>query len=244
MAQNIETTLEVTDAHIKILKVKKSGNQKIITFSWIQNIVSFSDDRISALLSEKFSSQPRLLDHLAIIVPRRYVILKKLKLPSQNLDELKRMINVQLVNLIPYPAEDVTFDFKIIHKDQAGFSQVLIVLVNKDVTALYKQHLKEGGAILFHIPSRFFNLKPILAHISKDLGGYAAFKSTPDEGLTMRTVWGIITWNQQKYLQLVSQGGWQMLEASNYPSIRGWDDDYSTVLPIIQWQQVQGPFHR
>ncbi|MBF0490063.1 MAG: fused MFS/spermidine synthase [Candidatus Omnitrophica bacterium] len=126
--------------------------------------------------------------------------------------------------------------------DAFGGDSIPTHLVNRDVTALYKQHLNEGGAIFFHIPNRYFDLKPILAHIAQDLGGYAAFKSTRNEGLTMQTVWGIITWDQQKFSRLVHEFGWQPLKADSYTSIHPWSDDYSTILPIIRWDQLTDTF--
>lgn len=133
--------------------------------------------------------------------------------------------------------KDVIYDTIIV--DAFGGDSIPTHLINRDVTKLYKEHLSPGGVILFHIPSRYFDLKPILAHIADDLGGFAAYKSTPDEGFTMRTVWGIVTWDQQKYLKLVADEGWQVLDAYSYPSIRSWSDNYSTVLPIIRWSQVE-----
>jgi spermidine synthase len=136
--------------------------------------------------------------------------------------------------------KDVLYDIMII--DAFGGDSIPTHLVNKDVTALYKKHLNPQGAVLFHIPNRYFDLKPILAHIADDLGGYAAFKATPDEGLTMRTVWGIITWDQQKYLELVTHHGWEILDVYSYRSIRSWSDDYSTILPIIRFDQLKNSF--
>jgi spermidine synthase len=136
--------------------------------------------------------------------------------------------------------KDVLYDILVV--DAFGGDSIPMHLVNRDVAALYKKHLNSEGAILFHIPNRYFNLKPILAHMAKDLGAYAAFKSTPDEGFTMRTVWGIMTWDQEKYLKLVSEHGWQILDANDYPSIRSWSDDYGTILPIIQWEQIIDTF--
>ncbi len=132
--------------------------------------------------------------------------------------------------------KNILYDIIII--DAFGGDSIPTHLINSNVTSLYKEHLNSGGAVLFHIPNRYFDLKPILAHIAKNLGGYAAFKSTPDEGFTMRTVWGIVMWDQEKYYQLTTKEGWQMLDANSYPSIRPWNDEYSTILPIIQWDQL------
>jgi spermidine synthase len=132
--------------------------------------------------------------------------------------------------------------YDVIIVDAFGGDSVPTHLINNDVTHLYKEKLNEGGVIVFHIPNRYFDLKPILAHIAQSVGGYAAFKATGDEGLTMRTVWGMITFDQQKYMRLLTDYNWQPLTSSNYSSIRPWSDDYSTILPIIEWKQLQASF--
>lgn len=134
----------------------------------------------------------------------------------------------------------VLYDILVV--DAFGGDSIPTHLINKDVATIYKQYLNEGGAVLFHIPNRYFDLKPILAHIAKDLGGFAAYKTAANDKLTLQTVWGIITWDQQKYLSLVSTHGWQALDAKDYPNIRSWDDNYSTILPIIRWEQLKDSF--
>ncbi len=132
--------------------------------------------------------------------------------------------------------KDVLYDVLIV--DAFGGDSIPTHLVNSDVTHLYKKHLKEGGIIFFHIPNRYFDLKPILAHIAHNVGAYAAFKATSDEGFTMRTIWGIITWDQQKYIRMITEKNWQPLDSRSFNSVKPWSDNYSNVLPIIEWAQI------
>ena len=154
------------------------------------------------------------------------------------------------LSLTPGPVNIITGDarisllknkdtrYDIIMVDAFGGDSIPTHLINRDVTALYKERLNEGGAVVFHIPNRYFDVKPILAHIARDLGGYAAYRATSDEGFTMRTVWGMITWDYMRYMQLISEQGWHPLDADNYQTIRPWSDEYSTILPIIDWHQL------
>jgi spermidine synthase len=154
------------------------------------------------------------------------------------------------LSLAPGPINIFTGDGRIsLEKNKEAMYDIIVIdafggdsipshLINRDVTALYKKHLREGGAIVFHIPNRYFDMKPILAHIANDLEGYAAFKATSDEGYTMRTVWGIITWDSSKHQQLINEHNWKPLTSTSYSSIRPWSDDYSNILPIVDWNQM------
>lgn len=157
------------------------------------------------------------------------------------------------LRLAPGPIETFIGDGRIMLKQQGRKYDIIVVdafggdsipthLLNNDMITSYHQRLNEGGAIAFHIPNRYFNVKPILAHMAASMGAYAAYKRTPDEGFTMRTVWGMITWDQARYLKLINEHGWQPLKASDYPWVRAWDDDYSSVLPIIKWGQLTDSF--
>ena len=133
--------------------------------------------------------------------------------------------------------KDVIYDVLII--DAFGGDSIPTHLVNRDVAAIYKKHLSKEGLIFFHIPNRYFDLKPILAHMAEDLGAQVAYKETSDAGLTMRTVWAVMTWDQDKYQKLLMQYDWKAIDVGLYPAIRPWSDDYSTILPIIRWDELQ-----
>ena len=94
--------------------------------------------------------------------------------------------------------------------------------------------------ILFHIPNRYFNLEPAIAHIARDLGAYAATKEAQQDGITLHTFWAVVTWDQPRYLHLINDQGWKALDANQTPKIRTWSDDYSSVLPVLRWDQFTG----
>ncbi len=127
--------------------------------------------------------------------------------------------------------EDARYDLFIV--DAFGGDSVPIHLVNKDVVELYRRHLTEQGGLLFHITNRYLSLNGVIAHIAKSLGGYAAIKDVPDGGANMRSIWAVLTWDQGRYVRLVTQEGWTPIEAGQYPHMRLWSDDYSNILPII-----------
>ncbi len=133
--------------------------------------------------------------------------------------------------------KDVLYDVLVI--DAFGGDSIPTHLINRDVAAIYKEHLSKEGVILFHIPNRYFDLKPILAHIAQDMGAQVAYKQTSDEGLTMRTVWAVMTWDKQKYQKLLNQYNWKTIDVGLYPTIRPWSDNYSTILPIIRWDELK-----
>lgn len=130
----------------------------------------------------------------------------------------------------------VIYDLLIV--DAFGGDAIPVHLINKDVIGLYREHLSAHGGILFHIPSRYFNLEPVLANIAKATGAFVAMKVAKQDGITLHSFWGILTWDQTRFMRLVTQEGWRALDVADYKPMRTWSDDYSTVMPVLQFDQL------
>jgi len=111
-------------------------------------------------------------------------------------------------------------------------------LVNKDVLVEYRQKLTRQGGIVFHITNRYLNLEPVLAKIADDSGAFIAVKDVGDQGVNMRSIWCVLTWDDDRFLKLITKEDWQPLEISPKDQVRIWSDDYSTILPIINMGEL------
>jgi len=133
-------------------------------------------------------------------------------------------------------APDGTYDLLVI--DAFSGDSIPTHLVNKDVLVEYRRKLAPRGAVVFHITNRYLNLEPVLARIADDANAYVAVKDVGDEGTNMRSIWCILTWDDDRFLKLITQGDWQPLEIA--PGFQGriWTDDFSTILPIINMGEL------
>jgi len=111
-------------------------------------------------------------------------------------------------------------------------------LVNRDVLAEYRQKLAPRGAIVFHITNRYLNLEPVLSKIAEDCHAYVATKDVGDMGVNMRSIWCVLTWDDDRFIKLITDEGWVPLEISHDKQGRLWTDDYSTILPIINMNEL------
>ena len=131
---------------------------------------------------------------------------------------------------------DGTYDLLVI--DAFSGDAIPTHLVNKDVLVEYRRKLAPRGGVVFHITNRYLNLEPVLAKIATDSGAYVAVKDVGDEGLNMRSIWCILTWDDDRFLRLITKEGWQPLELVTSDKNRIWSDDYSTILPIINMDEL------
>jgi spermidine synthase len=133
-------------------------------------------------------------------------------------------------------ATDAAYDLLVIDAFSGDF--IPTHLVNKDVLKEYRRKLAGRGAVVFHITNRYLNLEPVLAKIASDSSAYAAVKDVGDQGVNMRSIWCILTWDQDRFIKLITQENWHPLDIE--PKIQGriWSDDYSTILPIINLNEL------
>lgn len=137
MKKNSPTTIEITDSHIKLFQAKTGRTRPIISACDVIPISQSSDDEIVRVLGEIVRGKNIQPDDIVVIIPRRFAIIKQMRLPSHNEAEIKKMIGLHLVNQIPYGLEDVIYDYDMLDKEPGGYSKVLVTIIHKDISRRY-----------------------------------------------------------------------------------------------------------
>ncbi len=128
----------VIEFHDKCLKLSswiKGPAGFSLQFVDVLEIEGKTPEQISAdLLSWRKSKKIAGQNALAL-VSRQNAILRTLHLPSTDPLELKSMIALQAVTQIPYSPEEVVFDYLAFPSEQAGYTQVIIIILPKSVVS-------------------------------------------------------------------------------------------------------------
>jgi Tfp pilus assembly PilM family ATPase/Tfp pilus assembly protein PilN len=155
MKKNLLTAIEITDAHIKLLQAKVVRGGSVISLVSVRPVAGLpaaqaaqagsTDEEVVRTLKEMTASRAIPTENLIGIIPRRLVILKQMRLPSQNEREIRKMVGLQLVGQIPYSVEDVVYDYEILEKEPSGYGRVLAIALHKEVSRRYLKFFKEAG---------------------------------------------------------------------------------------------------
>lgn len=145
MKKDISTVIEITDEHVKLFQSRSLRGRRVITACDVRPIREHSDEGIAKSLAGATRSLDIRPDRLVFAVPRRLTILKQMRLPSENEEEIKKMAALQLVNKMPYPLEDVSFSCYPLGKDGQGHSRVLVIVVHKEVSDRYLRIFEKAG---------------------------------------------------------------------------------------------------
>jgi hypothetical protein len=145
MARNLVTVIEISDANVKCLQTRTAGARGVIASLDVRPLRQHTDDELARVIKEMARSKSIEADKLILSIPRRLTILKRLRLPSHQDQELRQMISLQLINQIPYSPDDVTFDYQVVSRSADGYTDALVVIVNKQVSARYLKVIRLAG---------------------------------------------------------------------------------------------------
>ncbi|MDO8580568.1 MAG: pilus assembly protein PilM, partial [Candidatus Omnitrophota bacterium] len=135
--KRIFTVVEVTDSHVKLMQSRKVRGKVVISACDVRPITNQSDEDVIRTVRDMTLTRAIQSDDFIFVIPRRLAIFKRLKLPSQQETEIKKMVGLQLVNHIPYAIDDVMYETHVVDKDAAGYTHVLVAIVHKDVVGRY-----------------------------------------------------------------------------------------------------------
>jgi len=165
---------------IKLIEIKKLNDNNLLSrahYIPIPHIVTSNPERLEQFVVETVeqSFDLHLLRQTAIftIIPRSEVMVKFLTLPTQELAEVKKMIEFEVEQLLPLALNELEMDYHII-KCENNLTQVV-------VAAIKKEDLNKRINIF-----RKLNLSPDAVEISSLALVSAMSSITPGSGITLQ----------------------------------------------------------
>ncbi len=126
-------------------------------------------------------------------------------------------------------------NFDVLVVDAFSGDAIPLHLLTLEAMAVYQRHLAVGGVLAFHVSNQYLNLAPEIALLARSVG-MRAMRIDSKEDLARgayRSTWVLLS----------QDGGFfskpaVLLVAMPIEVVRGlraWTDDYSSVLPLLQW---------
>lgn len=143
--KKIVTIIEITDIHIKLLQAEKTRGKCVVRFCDIRPVERCSPEETALVLKDMVGALPATPADVMVVIPRRLVILRQMRLPSHHHEELRDMIGLQLVNHIPFPVEDVIYQYHLLEQDHDGYSRILVMVIHKEVSQRYHRLAQAAG---------------------------------------------------------------------------------------------------
>ncbi len=145
MINKITTALEITPTHIKMAQSQYKSGVRVVNKLMVREIPSNAPEETAGALKDLVSAARVKSADVKLVVPRQFITLRVIKLPSQDEKEISKMVELQLSKQIPWPMEEITADYLIVEKDSLGYSKVLVVVCQKEVIKRYLKIVAESS---------------------------------------------------------------------------------------------------
>jgi SAM-dependent methyltransferase len=116
-------------------------------------------------------------------------------------------------------------------------------LLTREAIAVYRRHLAPGGVLAFHVSNQYLDLAPEVALLAASQGMQAAsIQSLPNEQEgAFSSTWILVTDNleflkQPQIAKVAKPIVRKQTRSALAGQLRLWTDDYSSLLPILQWR--------
>jgi len=127
--------------------------------------------------------------------------------------------------------------YDVIAVDAFSGDAIPVHLLTAEALRLYQRHLRPGGILAFHISNSFLDLAPVVKAEAEHAGLPAVLVSTSDDDYGGYAAdWVLVTRNQE-FLSLPAVKD-AAEEIKLKPGLRLWTDDYSSLLPILKFQNL------
>lgn len=129
--------------------------------------------------------------------------------------------------------------FNVLAVDAFSGDAVPVHLLTTQAMKVYQRQLAPGGILAFHVSNQYLDLAPEIGLLAAASNMQARLVATPTNNTRgeYRATWVLVTNNAAFFAQpLVSAA---ILPVLLKPGLQVWTDNYSSLLPILQWHSEE-----
>jgi hypothetical protein len=133
-------------------------------------------------------------------------------------------------------AREAPQNFDVLVIDAFSGDAIPIHLLTTQAMAVYQRQLAPGGVLAFHVSNQYLDLVPEVAALAAASGMASRLVDTPPQEARgeYRATWVLIT-NNVGFLTEPQVAAFSR-EVPPRPDVRAWTDEYSSLLPLLQWR--------
>lgn len=142
---NNSLALEISKQYLKIVAFEPAINQQNVFKCIVENIASFTDEQIAGKITEilrREKLKPRII---YVSLPRDFVTVRNLHLPSQDNQEITQMIELHIARVVPYKKDEIVFTYKLSGMDEMGYARVMLGIIQIESLRRQAKILEKSG---------------------------------------------------------------------------------------------------
>ena len=119
---NLSVALEVNKQYIKIVTLESIANQQNVFNCIVEPVTSLTDEQIANKITEILRREKLRPRAIYVSLPRDFVTVRNLHLPSQDNHEIIQMIELHIARVVPYKKDEIVFTYKLSGMDEMGYA--------------------------------------------------------------------------------------------------------------------------
>ncbi|HEX4067504.1 MAG TPA: fused MFS/spermidine synthase [Acidobacteriaceae bacterium] len=129
--------------------------------------------------------------------------------------------------------------FDVLAIDAFSGDAVPVHLLTTQAMRIYQKQLAPDGILAFHVSNQYVDLAPEVGLLAAASGMQARLVDTPSDDARgeFRATWVLLTNNQAFLSQPLVRA--TSLPVHLKPDLRVWTDDFSSLLPLLQWHSAE-----
>ncbi|MEI8349095.1 MAG: pilus assembly protein PilM [Candidatus Omnitrophota bacterium] len=124
--------LELGTSWVKIAQAQLLDQQYKIVGLSVKRMLDIKTT-LAPAMKQWFREMDITGNEVTLIIPRHFVTIKNLELPSTDTREIKEIIDLQISKQTPYSRDEIVFGFKVLQGNTEGYSNVLLAIVKKNI---------------------------------------------------------------------------------------------------------------
>jgi spermidine synthase len=135
-------------------------------------------------------------------------------------------------------ASEPSQQFDVLAVDAFSGDAIPVHLLTAEAVALYRRHLKPDGILAMHVTNQYLDLAPVVQQQADHAGLHAALIIASPNPFrdANRSDWVLVSANRS-FFELPQIVAAKEDRIAVPATIRLWDDDYNSLLPIVRWQR-------
>lgn len=135
--------VELADRWVKLCQLTPKGN------GWQVGKLAYQEatgeEELTSWLKGELASLRDRPKSLIALVPRHQVMIRHIRLPSRDPEEIVRMTALQISNLVPYAAQEAVWGSQAVRSDAEGYSDCLVAVVPRADIQRLLRIIQAGG---------------------------------------------------------------------------------------------------
>ncbi|UCC95461.1 MAG: PilN domain-containing protein [Candidatus Omnitrophota bacterium] len=132
--------VELGEKAIKATESIVSKRKSIILRFETEDIAGISIQENIETLFQKFSKSK--YENIIFSLPRSFFLIRFVKLPSQDSQEIRKMFPFQLAKIVPHSLDEVIYDFSVV-ETKDGIAKLLVFLVQKKKVSALREFIEK-----------------------------------------------------------------------------------------------------